>query len=150
MSSAMSYLNLIGQDKQTTDSFVDSLVNGYIEGNLDPLELYTKTKYLAKRLAEIAKSVEEEAMDKMPANKYEFGGFTLTKKEAGTRYDFSKCNHPDMDWMMKQEVELKTNKAELEKLLKSLTKPTTIVTDDGEAVVINPPIKKSTTIIELK
>ena len=146
----MSYLNLIGQDKQTTDSFVDSLLNGYADGNLDPLDLYTKTKYLAKRLAEIAKSVEEEAMDKMPANKYEFGGFTLTKKEAGARYDFSKCNHPDMDWMLKQEKELKANKSELEKLLKSLTNPTTIVTDDGEAVVINPPIKKSTTIIELK
>ena len=146
----MSYLNLIGQDKQTTDSFVDSLLNGYVDGNLDPLDLYTKTKYLAKRLAEIAKSVEDDAMDKMPANKYEFGGFTLTKKEAGTRYDFRKCNHPDMDWMLKQETELKTNKKALEDMLKTLTKPTTIVTDDGEAVVINPPIKKSTTIIELK
>ena len=146
----MSYLNLIGQDKQTTDSFVDSLLNGYTDGNLDPLDLYTKTKYLAKRLAEIAKSVEDEAMDKMPANEYEFGGFTLTKKEAGARYDFSKCNHPDMDWMLKKQTELNTKKTELEKLLKSLTKPTTIVTDDGEAVVINPPIKKSTTIIELK
>lgn len=148
--SAMSYLNQIAQDRKTADSFIDSLVNGYSDGNLDPLDLYTKTKYLAKRLADIAKSVEDEALDKMPASKYEFGGFQLSKKEAGTRYDFSNCNHPDLDWIIKQEKELSANKKPLEALLKTLHKPTTIVTDDGEAVTINPPIKKSTTIIELK
>ena len=153
MSSASSYINLIAGDKSTLESFISHLLQEVEGGSVDNLELYAKLSGLIKGLEEVKKFTLGFALDDIEKHggKFEGYGYKLAKKEAGARYDFSNCNHPD--WIKYNEVIEGYEKAKrsIEHTLKTIKDPMTIVDEEsGDIITINPPIKKSTTTIEVK
>jgi hypothetical protein len=76
-------------------------------------------------------------------------GAEVTQVESGVRYDFSECNDPYYTTLKALFEENTALLKEREKFLKSMTGPLPIVTEDGEIVTINPPIKRSTTTLRV-
>jgi hypothetical protein len=76
-------------------------------------------------------------------------GAVIDSVETGVKYDYQSTNCPEwerFDEMVKHYSELKKQR---ETFLKSLKEPLNIITDDGEIVTINPPIKSSTTALKI-
>jgi hypothetical protein len=153
MSSATSYINLLAADKSTLDSFISHLLQEVEGGSVDNLELYAKLSGLIKGLEEVKKFSLGFALDDIEKHggRFEAYGYKLAKKEAGARYDFSNCNHPEWIAYNEKIKEYSDCQKAIESTLKTLKDPIQIMLEDtGEIVQVNPPIKKSTTTIEVK
>ncbi len=149
MNKAVSFLKQIAGDRATLDSFTETLSMEVVNGEIDPIWLHgTLTKFI-KNLQALKELNENELS--LDIDKFETHGYKFTKKEAGTKYDFSKCNHPKLTDLYAKETKINKEKKDIEALLKTLKNPTTIVDEEtGDIVTINPPIKTSKTIIEVR
>jgi hypothetical protein len=149
MSKAVSFLKQIAGDRATLDSFTETLSMEVVNGEIDPIWLHgTLTKFIKNLQA--LKELNENELSLEDA-KHEAFGYKFAKKEAGTKYDFSNCNHPRLTDLSVKEKEINKEKKDIEALLKVLKNPTTIVDEEtGDIVTINPPIKSSKTIIEVR
>ncbi len=149
MSKAVSFLKQIAGDRATLDSFTETLSMEVVNGEIDPIWLHgTLTKFI-KNLQALKELNENELS--LDIDKFETHGYKFAKKEAGTKYDFSNCNHPRLTDLYAKETKINKEKKDIEALLKTLKNPTTIVDEEtGDIVTINPPIKTSKTIIEVR
>jgi hypothetical protein len=149
MSKAVSFLKQIAGDRATLDSFTETLSMEVVNGEIDPIWLHgTLTKFI-KNLQALKELNENELS--LDIDKFETHGYKFAKKEAGTKYDFTNCNHPRLADLSVKEKEINKEKKDIEALLKTLKNPTTIVDEEtGDIVTINPPIKSSKTIIEVR
>ena len=86
-------------------------------------------------------------IDKQP-DTFEHLGNKITKAEHGTKYEFENCNHPGWNDLTKIINNAIEQRKEIEATLKTLKAPTTLVFED-EIVTVNPPIKKSTSGINI-
>jgi hypothetical protein len=149
--SAQSFIYQIAGDKETANHFCESLILEITEGGINnPERLYAALNDLKKRFEEIQQVIKDEC-NINPNEVPESFGWKFKQVERGVSYDFKSCNHRlwnDCDTILKSTRE---QQKEIENTLKSLTKPLTVVDEDsGEVVTVNPPIKKSTTTIEVK
>jgi len=149
MNKAVSFLKQIAGDRATLDSFTETLSMEVVNGEIDPIWLHgTLTKFI-KNLQALKELNENELS--LDIDKFETHGYKFAKKEAGTKYDFSNCNHPRLTDLSVKEKEINKEKKDIEALLKTLKNPTTIVDEEtGDIVTINPPVKSSKTIIEVR
>jgi hypothetical protein len=140
--------------KAKMDEIVTRLVVGVQDGSIDPLQLLVKLKFAQSIIADTIESIQPNCVDE--ASKYHKGedikllGAELKVKEAGTKYDYSNCGDKiweQYDFMEKSNAEAKKGRANF---LKSLKKSETLVDDEtGEIYTIHPPIKKSSTIVQV-
>jgi hypothetical protein len=146
MDNASSYLFMLGNDKREINSFIEALKSEV--SSVDPFKLHGVITALMKGLQEVKElNAKEIVLD----GKHEAYGFTFASKEAGTKYDYSNCNHPDWINYSKQIEDYSKAKKSIEDTLKTIKDPITLVDEQtGDIITVNPPIKKSTTIIEVR
>jgi hypothetical protein len=151
MSSAISYLNLIAGDKSTLQSFIEAL-HKEVGATADPLKLHAQLTHLIKGLESVKKLNEMEVKALPDFEKdYTAWGFKFNQVERGVSYDYSTCNHPEWVRLKNKEIDLVEKRKAIEETLKTIREPMTIIEEDtGECYELMPPIRKSTTTIEVK
>jgi hypothetical protein len=146
--SATQYLFQFGNSKEEINKFTEQVQLEVINGEIDPYKFQGLINALVKGLQG---ALEHNLANLDTSSKHEAYGFKFTPKEAGVRYDFSKCNHPQWIELDNKEKAIKEGKKEIETTLKSITKPLTIVDEStGDVVEVMPPTKYSKTIIEVR
>jgi hypothetical protein len=134
-------------NKDNITDLAKHLVAEVAEGNLDAMDMLIQGKKLELLAKSICDNVKDFAYGKTYATKgnpYLRFEAKVEAAELGTEYDYSNCNDDEVVQLtLKAEMAKKALDAR-KKFLQGLTKPTTIVTDDGEIVTINPAVKKAT------
>jgi transcriptional regulator with PAS, ATPase and Fis domain len=137
--------------KSSVNALAEAMTFNVQEGMTNPLEFRVKAKMVIDALENAIKMTNDDAMvEQMKHGKRsEMFGAVIDSVETGVKYDYQSTNCPEwerFDEMVKHYSEQKKNR---ETFLKSLKEPINIVTDDGEIVTINPPIKSSTTALKI-
>ena len=126
-----------------------ALLKDMDEGHITPLQLAAQLKFVE----DIITNVKEELRQRVIAEQSKYGkermtfhGATFDIKEAGIKYDFSKCEDDIWNDIEKKMQMLTERRKEREAFLKTLKDRFTYVDEStGEIVTIYPPQKKSTT-----
>ena len=147
MDKATQYLFQFGNTKEEINKFTEQVQMEVIEGLVDPYKFQGIINALVKGLQG---ALEHNKANLDTSLKHEAFGFKFTPKEAGVTYDYTNCNHPKWIELSEYETQIKSDKKSIEETLKTLREPMDIVTDTGEVVTINPPIKSSKTIVEVR
>ena|ERR1035437_7943621 len=134
--------------KEMAETHAANIIWNVENGRDNPLEAYISIARLEKALAEAKAAIKEDAMkefDKHGSKTIEIFGATITKKEGGTKFDYSNCNDAelfDLDGKTKKFAEdLKTR----QKFLQAIPEGKEVF--DGDGIQIFPPTKSSTTVI---
>ena len=137
-----------------TQSEIERITNEIV---LPVLNGYTPVEKTFTALIALQKSIDD-AVDRLKPTALEWMkqypkgqqpvalGVTFELAEAGVKYDYSSCNHPEYN-RLKDEVAPKLQRMkELEDMLRKL-KAMEVIVDKitGDIVEVNPPQKKSTT-----
>lgn len=140
--------------KAKASEIVDRLVNAVEIGHLDPLQLLVKLRFAESIIKATIEHIQPYAID--DASKYNRGeqitilGAELKVKEAGTKYDYSNCGDKAYEMYDFEESKAKEGKKSRADFLKSLKQSMTIVDEEtGEIHQIHPPIKTSSTIVQV-
>jgi len=135
---------LINLDKDSISDLAKTVVQTVQEGNADALE----TLILAKKGQELFKAIEDNIKDSVYAKQYASKGETTIVKgckveqaELGVKYDYSWCGDPVYEDLLARFNLAKKLKEDREKFLKTVKGKMTIVTEWGEPVEIQEPIK---------
>lgn len=139
-------LDLFATSRTGIDVASDQVIGAVKAGEVNPLKALVWCKSIEEIVERVRKETKENQLreaDKYAEKSFAFAGATLTKAEHNTRYDFTACG--DVQWE-RLDAEIK-NLIERRKIredfLKSLKEPMNIVSEDGEAVTIHPPVKTS-------
>lgn len=129
------------------DVFSDGIIQAVKEGEISSIEVLVHLKAFEKASGRILKEIQEHFVreaEKHPGNEFTFHGNTIQKREVGVKYDYTVCADPEWEQFNAAVEQAVTRRQEREALLKALTKPTNIITDDGEGITIYPPKKSGT------
>lgn len=139
--------------KETIKETSLALLNDIDEGHMHPLQVAAQFKFIE----DVMTNVKEELRQRVIAEQDKYGkqamtyhGATFDIKEAGIKYDYSKCD--DTIWNdLKQQIDaLNEQIKEREAFLKTLKERFTYIDEStGEIVTIYPPQKKSTTTYQV-
>lgn len=145
---AQGVLRLFEISQTGIDLFSDQLIEDVQGGNLNPLELRAMVKSLELIIERVNKATQDNqlrAADLFPGSSFEACGVKFTKGDIYTSYNFEGCNDPEWMLFSQQVISAKKSLSEREAFLKTLKVPLTFVDKEtGEAITINPPVKKST------
>jgi hypothetical protein len=127
------------------DIFSDQIIESVQQGEVSALQVRVWIKSMEEIIERVKKETNQNqitAAEKYSENKFEFAGATIEKADFG-KYDFSVCQ--DMEWELydSQEKSFADKRRNRELFLRAIQKPTAIITDDGEARTIYPPMKRS-------
>lgn len=149
--SVLSTINLLPSKKQEAETFAQMLVEQVESGNESALDLMIKMNAIAKSFDTVKDKIKDYALEDALkyGKKFEHIGSEVSISELGTKYDFTVCNDPQ--WLEATEEIKKWDalKKERETFLKTIKGSINIVTDDGEGITLNQPIKSSTTGIKI-
>lgn len=138
---ALSHITVLPSSKEEISTFSKQVIAEVECGNIDPLALKVRLKWLEKLIDAIDKPIKDSAMKEAAkyGKKFEYKNFIIEEMESGTSYDYSQdaiC------------VELEAKLKERKEFLKALKSPIDVVDSDGVVTTIAPPIKKSTTTLK--
>lgn len=165
---APSILALFETDKEQRLSFVRNTVEAMENGEIDPLKLHVQVTALSKILDIMtttdekknkdgfvyAKKYKELVMDsasKYGTKTFEVFNSKVELKEVGSKYDFSKCNDPELVALTAAFDKAKEELTQRQDFLKTVSvKGLEIVNPDtGEVSKIYPPSKSSTSFLSV-
>lgn len=147
-----SLVNLNPTNKQEAELFASKLTEAVTEGHINALQLHVKLNAMKKAIEDVQRNTREMVMreaDKYHERTFEAYSAKVEKTETGVKYDYSDCGDPVYKSYTDQVEELNALIKEREAFLKSLKAPLNMVTEDGEAITINPPVKSSTSFIKV-
>lgn len=131
------------------------LTSGVREETINPLQLLVRLKFAEQIIKATIDNIREAAVDH--ASKYSKGeeikmlGAELKMKEAGSKYIFDGCNDPIYNSISAVVKENALKLKDRATFLKAVKKRVSINDEEtGEVYEINPPIKTSTTIVEVR
>lgn len=137
--------------KAAAEGSAEQIADIVKEGHANALDVSTKIAWMVGVLETARKMIQDDAVREIEKHndKATINGAEVVKAETGTRYDYSGCGDPE--WKALESLATSTAEARKarEKFLRSMTKPENIVTDDGEAVTVNPPQRTSQTNIKI-
>jgi hypothetical protein len=131
-------------DKETITKQTQLVRFNILEGNLDALEVLISAKKmqeLGKQLEEISRPIAEDRLILGRGEVYRFQSVEVIEKTVGSRTDYSTCNDPEWDSLQQALMDIKDAIKKREAFLGAIISPTTIVTNDGEIITINPAVK---------
>lgn len=133
---------------------INALENGEVDA-LDLLRTFKMVDVLKDQIKEQMRKATVDQTNKYPEKDVELFGCVFKTMEAGTQYDFTKCNDRIMNSILEMEEKLKAEKEKRAKFLKNIDGHITIEEvdeDTGEVknVKIYPPVKTSTTVVQVK
>lgn len=115
-----------------------------LDGNLDALEVLISAKKmqeLGKQLEEISRPIAEDKTILGRGEIYKFKSVEIIEKTIGSRTDYSTCGDPEWESLQQALSDIKEAIKNRETFLGAIRSSTTIVTNDGEILTINPPVK---------
>jgi len=118
----------------------ENILNGGL-GALEVLISAKKMQELGKQLEEVSRPIAEERLVLGRGEVYKTQSVEVVEKTIGSRTDYSNCNDEVWEKLQQDLSDLKETIKQREAFLNALTTQTTIVTNDGEIVTLNPPIK---------
>lgn len=142
-------LDLTNVNKDNYKAMANQLAEVVEQGIVNPLDAYTRLKAIeamvseARKLIDASAKIELSKFDK--SEKIVFNGYDVSQRESGVSYDFTACKDEEWNTLYASMSFYKDALKERETFLKTIKAPIQIVTEDGEAVTIYPPVKKSTT-----
>lgn len=132
------------------------LTNGVREETINPLQLLVRLKFAEQIIKATIDNIREAAVD-YASSKYASKeqitmlGAELKMKEAGSKYIFDGCNDPIYNSISAVVKENALKLKDRATFLKAVKKRVSINDEEtGEVYEINPPIKTSTTIVEVR
>jgi hypothetical protein len=143
-----------GLDITKVNDAIQHLTKGVEEGLINPLELLTKIRATEKVLNGVLANIKDQIVTE--ALKYGkepiiVNGVEMKIQEAGVKYDYSKCNHPEYNILVNQKNHISDKMRDIEAILKAnKTSWEHVDTMTGETFTIYPPIKTSTTTVITK
>lgn len=159
--SPVSMLALMNSNKSQRRSFCLQIIEQIENGDVDPLQVHV----FLKSLESIFKTLTDEKTGKDFAERYKLalvaaaekeGGKSFDKynasfqiKEAGTVYDWSKCEDLALDILLEKQRVTNEQVKERQEFLKAVPEKGLVVTDPetGETMTVYRPAKSSTTTI---
>jgi len=169
--SAPAILSLFETNKEQRQLFISNLIEDLESGNTDPLKVHLQLKCIEKIIDEMTNTDEKknkdgfniakrymslvlDAAEKYGSKEFEFNGAKIKIGEVGSKYDYSKCDDPELSAWQNQMIELKEKIDKKQKLLQFAPSKGMIITNEetGETYTAYPPSKSSTTsvIVTLK
>jgi hypothetical protein len=118
----------------------DNINDGYLDA-LEVLISAKKMQELGKQLEDISRPIAEDKTRLQKGEVYKTQSVEIVEKTIGSRTDYSNCNDEVWEKLQQDLSDLKEAIKQRENFLNALTTQTTIVTNDGEIVTLNPPIK---------
>lgn len=156
MSTQLILSNLQSEDvsKQKVEEIANMITALSTEDTRTTLQNYIHLEFLSQVIEKAKTLIKPTAIDEL--YKYDKGiantvvaGTTIRIKESGVRYDFTNC--PQWEQVKSQEEDVAMKRKKLEEFLKTLQgKVTTLDEVTGELQDFYPPIKKSTTTVEVQ
>ena len=141
-------LTMMASTQTQIDVFSDGVIEDVQAGNINPLTVLIQLRAMERASERILKEINPNIMneaDKYPGTEFEYLGNKITKVEHGTSYDYSKCNDPTWARAYNLAQEAKEQLKERENFLKAVKAPFSLLDEGtGEVATITPPIKKST------
>jgi hypothetical protein len=131
-------------DKATISNQCQLVKANILDGNLDSLEVLISAKKmqeLGKQLEEISRPIAEDKVVLSRGEVFKHQSVEVMEKTIGSRTDYSTCYDPEWESLQQTLADIKDAIKKREAFLSAITSPTTIVTNDGEIITINPPIK---------
>ena len=144
-------LGLMASTSTQIDIFSDGIIQAVKEGEINPITVAVQLKAMKTASERIAKEISPELMtevSKYPEANFEFMGNKISKAEHGTKYDFSKCNHPRWNELTAEIEELTKELKATENFLKAIKEPLEVILGD-EVLIVTPPTKTSTSGINI-
>ena len=127
-----------------------SLIDKVNSGEETAISMAAKAKFISDTFKEVSESIKPQVIEEV--NRYgkeqvtALGGYSVTVKEMGVKYDYSNCQHPQYNRLLIELSKLEKTKKEFEEFLKSIKGHVEIADEEtGEMVTIYPPAKQSTT-----
>jgi hypothetical protein len=118
----------------------DNINDGYLDA-LEVLISAKKMQELGKQLEEVSRPIAEDKTRLQKGEVYKTQSVEVVEKTIGSRTDYSNCNDEIWEKLQQDLSDLKEAIKQREAFLNALITQTTIVTNDGEIVTLNPPIK---------
>ncbi len=148
----MSTVRLLPETKDQIAIFAKQLEDGLNNGQIVGSELLRFQKAMEKIFEQIKPTLISTTIDEI--SQYEknaiIKGTEFSITEAGTKYDYSKCNDSVYNDLCVSLDYAKEKVKDRETFLKALKAPMTVVDEDsGEIVEIFPPSKTSTTTVKV-
>ena len=129
-----------------------NIINAISSGEMSGLQFKMKQKMWESIFDACKIAVDKAARDEAESygeKKFKTYGGEVSLIEAGQKYDYSQCNYQKYFDAVAELEKAKEAVKECETLLKSIKGSMNIVTEDGEAVTIYPPIKTSTSTLKI-
>jgi hypothetical protein len=118
----------------------DNINDGYLDA-LEVLISAKKMQELGKQLEEVSRPIAEDKTRLQKGEVYKTQSVEVVEKTIGSKTDYSNCNDEVWEKLQQDFSDLKEAIKQRENFLSAITTQTTIVTNDGEIVTLNPPIK---------
>lgn len=140
-------LTLMANTSTQIDVFSDGIIEAVKGGEINPLAVLVQLRAMQQASERILKEIDQNIMSeagKYPGSTFEYMGNKITKAEHGTKYDYTVCNDPVLNDLLKEKESIAAKVKARQERLKAQTEPESILDpESGEVVVISPPIKKS-------
>lgn len=145
-----SILSLFETDKSQRASFVNQVIESLNMGSVDPLKLHLQVKCTEQLLSELKERPEykESVLSEASkyGNKFEHYNADWQIKEAGVKYDYSKCGDSELKKWYADMEELKEKIKKREKMLQNLGGD---FVDANTGEILSPPVNTSTTTVQV-
>lgn len=143
--------SLLETTKEQRASFVNKVIENLQDGNVSPLHLHMQVKCMEQLLSDLKDRPEykEMLLEEAQKNgkKFEMHNAEFQIKEAGTKWDYSKCGDTEYMDMIIEKVKLDAKVKAREKMLQSLPESGMANPDNGD--MLYRPVKTSTTIVQV-
>lgn len=147
---APSALALFETTKDQRRTFIANIITEAKEGNIDVLKLHMQAKCSEQLMKELLSNDDYKSLVMEQAGKYgkkfEMYNSEFQIKEAGTKWDYSKCEDTTYQELLEQQAEINDKVKAREKLLQTI--PASGVVDPDTGAMIYPASKSSTTIVQ--
>lgn len=147
-----SLLAIMPNKKEEIKTFSELLINQVKNGEIDPLKIQVQLKAISNVIDKVSESEDYKKAIRNEAEKhgksFSLYGANISLIEAGTKYDYSNCNHLEYFDICQEIERLEGKKKVIETLLKAI-KETTGMVIYGEVRDVNPPVKSSTSSIKI-
>jgi prefoldin subunit 5 len=149
--SATSILSLFQTTKAERQSFVAEIINKVKDGGYDPREFHYQLKCM-EQIIEMIKENEDYkkvliSVSEKWGRSFQYENSKFEVKEVGVKYDFSVCNDPVMNDLIKQKEELAKSIKEREAMLKAIPESGMELLQDDEVITIYRANKTSSTAV---
>lgn len=144
-------LGTLEASKANQSIIAQTFIEKVNSGQESAISMAAKAKFITDTLKEVSEAIKGEVVNEV--SKYgkgeqvtALGGYSVSVRETGVKYDYSKCNHPQYNLICIKIEKLEKEKKKYEEFLKSISGHVEIADEDtGEMCTVYPPSKQSTT-----